>query len=510
MGQYYLSGRFNAYSGYRYQPQFGAQFVSGPPRSPVPNPVTGVLNPNEASERIRGWDGKKDTDVQAIRLSNGQTAYAQVDSRTGEPRKYMVPEQSGTGLMREVGPGGYQKFLNGENLNTSSATLRVIGESIGVALGRNNPHRVLGALSQEAREDRTRYRPVSEISRTTVHLRNSPDEDRAFDEAQRRQATAQRAEASLQPPPEREPPPSVASEQDIVAAQAAVMSSRAMIGLINSTQADINDSFKKHPDKVKSMLDNIRSDPKQMAALKAGGFELNQQGFNEVCNFTKDLLGSSADTQRAVNEHPERIRNMVDQWRTDMRKAGQDPADHNYHGSAVIVYNNPNKVADDPNLKAPPVKADPPAAPSSTQRADPVNPSGPKDNHLDPLTVKTGTEVTTKLLNQLSGADFKPMTIGQGAEATNVFMREGKVIGGFDRNKDGQTTTFVSRDDVEKRLKESGNSIESVEASAAAAKGALANRQAAEQKASPAPAGFQVDRGADVGSPIVTNPMKMI
>jgi hypothetical protein len=114
---------------------------------------------DEIDSALANWSRKKNTSIEEISLrgSNGQPqkAYAQIDSRTGEVRKYLV--QDAQGQVMQLKPENYQKFLEG-TYNPANNPLRFLGQTAGVLAGGVNPYsyaRQMGALG-DARSQATR------------------------------------------------------------------------------------------------------------------------------------------------------------------------------------------------------------------------------------------------------------------------------------------------------------------------------------------------------------------
>lgn len=105
----------------------------------------GRVIPKNPQEEISGvldnWSRKKNTSIEEISLkgNNGesQKAYAQVDSRTGEIKKYLV--QDSQGQVMQLKPENYEKFLEG-TYNPSNNPLRFLGQTAGVLVGGVNPY----------------------------------------------------------------------------------------------------------------------------------------------------------------------------------------------------------------------------------------------------------------------------------------------------------------------------------------------------------------------------------
>ena len=82
----------------------------------------------------------------------------------------------------------------------------------------------------------------------------------------------------------------------------------------------------------------------------------------------------------------------------------------------------------------------------------------------------SGTQMTTKLANELSAQGIVPLTVGQGAEATTVYMKEGRIVGGYDRTaSDRDGGRFIDRDALETKLAGSGKTVAQLETIAGAA-----------------------------------------
>lgn len=110
----------------------------------------------------------------------------------------------------------------------------------------------------------------------------------------------------------------------------------------------------------------------------------------------------------------------------------------------------------------------------------------------------SGTQMTTALANQLSAQGILPLTVGQGAEATTVYMKEGRIVGGYDRTaSDRDGGRFIDRDALETKLAGSGKTVAQLETIAGAAT-QVATQTPAPAVETPAPAAPAVETPRNV------------
>ncbi len=270
-------------------------------------------------------------------------------------------------------------------------------------------------------------------------------------------------------------------------------------------QKELNSGKFEYSEIVSSMQKN---NPGQYQMFTKAGFSQDKAGLNELYNFNREF-NQNPDVLK-LNEtfayRDDISRGVLEQWRKDV---GADSSSPTYRGGKETILDKIGHAAQDPdkldmlqrsanwhefklNLG---IRDQAPGA-SSVRTIDPntalpdtvavqtssgqVNiPKGkPSDATFEPakpttqiagIEIKSGEPMTTALLNKFSEQGIHPVSVGQGKDAVTVYMKEGKVVGGYERKAgDVDNGHFVGLDQLKTQLAQNNKSIEQVEAGAQA------------------------------------------